>query len=128
MMGTTNGDVQKTFLITLCFLNILGRTSQTTHYYLHPVTKFFSFFFFFQRDELHEAAVRFSRRYGMDQCVGCLDGTYVPISRPVNNEGAYVTRHGYHALNVLVGYNFYTNCNLYNRLHLSPVKKQKTLI
>ena len=89
---------------------------------------FIYLFFFFQRDELHEAAVRFSRRYGMDQCVGCLDGTYVPISRPVNNEGAYVTRHGYHALNVLVGYNFYTNYNLYNRLHLSPVKKQKTLI
>ena len=64
----------------------------------------FFFSFVIQKDELHEAAVRFARRYGMDQCVGCLDGTYVPIRRPVNNEAAYISRHAYHALNVLVSH------------------------
>ena len=34
--------------------------------------------------------------------IGCVDGTFVPILRPFENEHIYVCRKGFHALNVMV--------------------------
>ena len=51
---------------------------------------------------LHESAIRFKKHYKFDQCVGCVDGTHIPIRKPVNNEVVYVSRYGYHSLNAMV--------------------------
>ena len=58
--------------------------------------------YYFQGEDLHLSAIKFSKRFGMDQCVGCLDGTYVPIKKPKRNPNAYICRKAFHALNVLV--------------------------
>ena len=58
--------------------------------------------FFFQGEQLHEAAIRFADRHNVNQCVGIIDGTYVPIRRPVRNEHCYINRKQYQSLNVLV--------------------------
>ena len=42
------------------------------------------------------------KRYKFDQCVGCVDGTHIPIRKPINNEVVYVSRYGYHSLNTMV--------------------------
>ena len=55
---------------------------------------------------MHYSAIKFARHYKMDQCLGCLDGTYVPIRKPTRNSNAYICRKAFHALNVLVS-NYY---------------------
>ena len=57
-----------------------------------------------QGEALHEEAIRFSERYPMNQCVGCIDGTHVPIRRPTRNPHAFICRKGFYPLNVLVSF------------------------
>ena len=57
-----------------------------------------------QGEALHEEAIRFSERYPMNQCVGCIDGTHVPIRRPTRNPHAFICRKGFYSLNVLVSF------------------------
>lgn len=51
-----------------------------------------------------EVARGFYDRFGeKPYCMGCVDGTHVPILRPHGNEYTYVNRKGYPSLNVMVG-------------------------
>lgn len=38
--------------------------------------------------------------------LGCVDGTFIRIQTPSENEPDYVNRKGYHSLNVMVNVNF----------------------
>ena len=66
---------------------------------------------YIQGRALHESAIRFSERFNMDQCVGAIDGTYVPIRRPLRNPHAFINRKGFYSLNVLVGIIIYQKRN-----------------
>ena len=35
--------------------------------------------------------MRFKQRHGFDQCIGCIDGTHIPIRKPPHNEKVYIS-------------------------------------
>lgn len=45
---------------------------------------------------------RFREIGGMPCVIGCIDGTHIPIARPVENEAQFVNRHGEHSVNAMM--------------------------
>ena len=50
--------------------------------------------------EVVELAVGFYAAHGFPQCIGAVDGTHIPLRRPIENATDYVNRTGFHSLNV----------------------------
>ena len=47
-------------------------------------------------------AVDWHQAHGHPRVLGAIDGCHVAIRRPRRNDGAFVNRHGWHSLNVMV--------------------------
>lgn len=41
---------------------------------------------------------------GKPLCIGCIDGSHIPIITPSVNEPAYINRKGYHSVNAMVSH------------------------
>ena len=51
-------------------------------------------------EELNQSASQFFNAFGFPQCIGAVDGTHIPIKKPVENAVDYINRKGFHSLNV----------------------------
>lgn len=55
------------------------------------------------RQERQGVASQYYHRHGkIPLCLGCVDGTHIPILSPKNNEKAYLNRKHYHSLNAMI--------------------------
>ena len=51
-------------------------------------------------DEMRQKVSEFEIRFGLSQACGCIDGTHMPIKRPVKNSQDYFSYKQYFSLNV----------------------------
>ncbi len=51
-------------------------------------------------DEIRLKVSEFESKFGMVQAFGCVDGTHIPILRPVNDPQDYFCYKGFYSLNV----------------------------
>lgn len=56
----------------------------------------------FTEEERIEIAEGFEERYGYPNCIGCIDGSHIPILCPSTNEKSFVNRKNYHSINLMV--------------------------
>ena len=50
--------------------------------------------------EMRQKVSKFEAKFGMEQAFGCIDGTHVPIKRPVKDPQDYYCYKGFYSLNV----------------------------
>lgn len=54
-------------------------------------------------EEKYRTAQRYFESFGQKPlCLGCMDGTHIPIIRPRLNEDRFVNRKNYHSINTMV--------------------------
>ncbi len=51
-------------------------------------------------EEVKESASNFFTAFGFPQCIGAVDGTHIPIKKPIANLVHYINRKGFHSLDV----------------------------
>ena len=51
-------------------------------------------------DEMRQKVAEFESKFGMQQAFGCIDGTHIPITCPLNKPQDYYCYKGFHSLNV----------------------------
>ena len=51
-------------------------------------------------EEVRASAASFFAQHGFPQCIGAVDGTHIPISKPKQDATSYINRKGYHSINV----------------------------
>lgn len=80
--------------VSLCVKDFTNYMYQRRQNYIHfPATE----------QERYATAQGFYDNYGEKPlCIGCIDGTHVPILTPKVNEKAYVNRKNYHSINAMV--------------------------
>lgn len=53
-------------------------------------------------DRISTSAAFHEKYDGVPLCLGCVDGTHIPILAPKGNEKAYINRENYHSVNLMV--------------------------
>lgn len=52
------------------------------------------------KNEIKEAVAKFEEKFGFPQCIGCIDGTHIPIKKPIENPQNYFCYKMKYSLNV----------------------------
>jgi len=53
------------------------------------------------REKWQENADAFERQYGIQGCVGCVDGSHVPVKPPAHDRDSYINRKGFPSVNLM---------------------------
>lgn len=84
LFGVGKSSVQR------IFWNIITNIANEAHRYINLP------------EDINYAAQQFFRIGKIPNVIGCIDGTFIPVLRPYNNEHVYVCRKGFHALNAMI--------------------------
>ena len=108
--------VEKQVALTLSYLSDEGRMTKTGNPFgspkctvsvyvrrvCHAITNLMPKYIFLPKTEAEVTKVAdgFCQKYQMPQCIGAIDGTHIPIKKPLINSTDYLNRKGYYSMNV----------------------------